>query len=123
MKRVAQLGIFWIVDGEIVAFKEPASKVKSVNSVKDSDFTHDGLWSEVQRSRSGLEDKEYWQIPRGRVVYREREGEYMAFMPTALTKDSRLLGQLAKVFSLGASRVRAIGDLHYDPPSDELFDD
>jgi len=123
MKRAAQLGIFWIVDGEIVAFKEPASKVKSVNSVKDSEFAHDSLWPKVQRSCSGLEDKEYWQIPRGRVVYRDPKREYVVFMPTMLLKDRGLLVGISKAFGLGASRVCALGDLHYDPPSDELFDD
>src|SRR4051794_1847439 len=114
MRDEPRVGIFWVVGGEVVAFTEPLGHVGPVNGVRDSDLGHDALWPMVQRRHPRLRCLEYWQVPRGRVLYREREHRFDLLMPTAEGRDRRLVAAVAERFGLPAGRFIVAWDLHYE---------
>src|SRR5689334_14468611 len=118
-----RVGIFWMVNGNVLAFTEPLDHVRPVNGVRDSDLGHDDLWPLVQRRHPQLRSLEYWQVPRGRVLYRERERRFDLLMPAAEGGDRRLVAAVAERFALPAGTFIVASDVHYEPPGEDLFDD
>jgi len=124
MKKQPSLGIFWIYHRRVLAFKVPVGAVAAVRGVKDSDYAHADLWTEVVIKQPKLAGKEYWVIPRGRIIFREKYGIFAIFASTSIVTDPELLGKIIRCFHLPPKdRVRAITDRHYDPPDDDLFDE
>jgi hypothetical protein len=117
------LGIFWIVAGRIVAFTTPVSKVESVGGFKDSKFGHYHVWQAVVRKNPKLSGKEYWERPRGRVVYAVADDQFRLFLPSSHAKDQRLIRRIAKRYSLPIRKVKVWSDQHYEPPPLDLSDE
>jgi hypothetical protein len=110
-----QVGIYWVYQGRVLAFSEPLSAVRAIDGVRDSDLGHDAIWSRVQASRPELRSREYFDVPRGRVLYRESEARFDVFMPKRFWKDRRVTAAVRRAFGLKASEVRLCADEHYEP--------
>ena len=119
----SHVGIFWILGRKVIAFREPAANVPPVNGVADSDLAHDPMWTAIQREHRQLRDKEYWQIPRGRVVHHVQRDRFVVYCPTQMSEDAELIARIRRKVSLPPDRTDVLPDLHYDPPSDDLLDD
>ena len=64
LKHNPTIGIFWIIDDELLAKKVKLSEVEEVNGVKDSGLSHFFEWKKM-----GFDIDEYDKFPRGRIVY------------------------------------------------------
>ncbi len=117
------LGIFWLRNGRVIAFTSPADEVIGVAGTKDSNFAHADQWADVIKRYAELREREYWFLERGRVLYRAKEKLFCIFASTAVAGNQRLIDAIIRRFRLPPTQVRALADLHYDPPTDELFED
>jgi len=117
-----QVGVFWLIARKIIAFSQPLEHVHVVAGAQDSDFGHDPLWPKVVQRFPKLRGKEYWQVPRGRVLYRVKEELFVIFGPARVVSNKRLVAQIAREFNLPIGQYRGIADMHYDPPPADLDD-
>ena len=113
-----RIGIFWITAWRIVAFTEPVSQVRAVGGFKDSRFSHHQMWKAVVRKRRELVGLDYWERPRGRILYSVSDKEYRIFIPARFARQRRLIAQIVARFELPAEQVRVCHDEHYEPPRD-----
>ena len=99
----------------LVVFTEDAASVKPVAGVRDSRFGHDEEWPGVQAMHPELAEREYFDVPRGRVLHRPEEGVFDIFLPTLLLRDRRAVTAIVKAFGLPTASVRLRTDEHYEP--------
>lgn len=114
--QTPHVGIFWLVDGEIVAFATPVDRGERDGGFVNYSHGHVDLWRFVQRSRPQLREVEYEEISRGRVVLDEGGKSFHLLLPSAACQDAALVDRLIARFGLGNSEVKVIADRHYDPP-------
>ena len=112
--RPPHIGIFWAYRSRLIVFSEPVADVSAVAGVKDSRFGHDAVWAEVVRSRPELGGREYYDVPRGRVVYRVDDDLYNVFLPRRMHLVPIWLARICRTFALPSPRVRMRADLHYE---------
>lgn len=116
-----QIGIFWLYKGQILQFAESVNNVPPVGGFKDSGYTHDSYWKQVQQMHPELAGKEYFDVPRGRVLF-VINGTYKIILPSAQSKDMMLIKRIISNFSLPAAKTIVETDLHYDAPQDADFE-
>ncbi len=117
------VGIFWAYRTSVIAFVEPATTVEPVGGVRDSSFAHDALWSRVQHRYPELFGREYFDVPRGRVVHRVADGLFDVFLPTKLQANPRWIDRIKATFALPETGTRFRTDPHYEPVSRKHFND
>jgi len=118
------LGIFWVYHRRILAFKVPMDSVSAVGKMRDADYAHADSWADVVKKHRELASKEYWAIPRGRVIFRATEEMFVIFASTSIVTDPGLISKIFQSFRLPShDRVRVMTDRHYDPAGDDLFED
>lgn len=117
MKR-PRIGIFWVVGRRIIAFSESVERVRAAGGFKDSRFSHHQMWMAVVQKRRELVGREYWERPRGRVLYSVSDDQYRIFIPAKLGQQRRLIARIVSRFELPAKKVQVCLDEHYEPPRD-----
>jgi hypothetical protein len=118
-----QVGIFWLYMGQVLQFSQPVSSVAPVAGFKDSGYNHDSYWNQMVKMFPELNQKEYYDIPRGRVLF-SVNGIYHIMLPALEAKNKIVVSRIIRNFSLPRERSVAETDHHYDPPAQqELFDD
>lgn len=116
------VGIWWDDGTTLKALSHPATAgVSSLEPLLDSDLEHWREWSKVCKEFGKLPSDEYFEVPRGRVLYDVGQGRGVIYHGRS-TPPERLRG-IAEAFRLQA--WRAAVDLHYEMGDavDELFDD
>ncbi len=110
--RQPKVGIFWIINDQIVSFTEDARTVRIINGFKDTDMDHYHMWPKLKIRG------DYTNKPRGRVIYRAKDDKYMVYVPSSLTDDKRMLLKILREFSIPTSKFVIVTDEHYE--MDEL---
>jgi len=76
------IGIFWIVDGNLIAKKVNLTEVKEVNGFKDSGLSHFFEWEKM-----GFDFDEYDKFPRGRIVYDILNKRFLIYAAKEIIKN------------------------------------
>ena len=111
---IPELGIFWIDDSGTM-FSESISlrDAPDYGECKIFEGSHFELWSKAVRSNPKWRDKEYEEIPRGRVVYRKdpHKPEFIVYLPKRISKYKN---KVIDRFNLPSGHVRFdMSDEHY----------
>jgi hypothetical protein len=106
-----QVGIFWIIENDVVEFSEPVSNISPVQQFKDSPYDHMQTWQYIQKAFPEFKYKEYTQVPRGRVVM--TGDNFVIRLPPDMTGNQKIISQVMKVFSLPRDRTTVEADEHY----------
>jgi hypothetical protein len=122
-KSLPQLGIFWLYRHRIIAFTVPVDAVTEVGGSKDASLAHSDLWDQVVKQQPKLAGKEYWSVPRGRVLFQIPKRTYIIYSSTSLASDQSVIGKIVRRFGLSGLDVQVGSDRHYDPPDDDMFED
>ena len=122
-----QVGIFFIApDGEIISTTEELRDAKqaSYGDFVDSKYDHNTEWPKVRKYFGPDKYKEYYEIPRGRILYNKKKGVFYLYMPSKLMEDENLVGKILSIFKIPMSKVVLMQDMHYEDPEDleGLFD-
>jgi len=111
---IPELGIFWIDDsGTMFAESISLQDAPDYGECKIFEGSHFELWSKAVRSNPQWRDKEYEEIPRGRVVYKKnpKKPEFIVYLPKMLSKYKN---KVIDRFNLPSSHVRFdMSDEHY----------
>ena len=111
---IPELGIFWIDDsGTMFAESISLRDAPDYGECKIFEGSHFELWSKAVRSNPKWSDKEYEEIPRGRVVYKKnpKKPEFIVYLPKRLSKYKN---KVIDRFNLPSSHVRFdMSDEHY----------
>jgi hypothetical protein len=121
---MGNVGIFWFYAGKPLGFAVPLQ-----HGIDDGDFIngpddHWSTWERVQRTVPALRTMEYYEIPRGRILYKTAEGRFYVYMDKVLHgNDSK--HAILRHFAL-PSETSFLTDIHYTTDPEELerlFDD
>ena len=104
-----QVGIWWHDDERLVAFLQSISEIKAVGHLIDSDLSHDAAWETARHELTRHENAEYFDIPRGRIVWDTVHCSGILFHGNST--HTAVLEELAKLFRLPRWEARL--DEHY----------
>ena len=94
-KSSPQLGLFWIYRRRVIAFTVPFDTIRSIAGSTDTDLAHANLWKEVVGQRPELDGREYWSIPRGRVLFQKT---FVIYASSSIISDTKLVEQVVRRF-------------------------
>lgn len=116
-----RLGIFWILsDLSMCAFPEALTGDRNGPIAQDSERDHISTWPEVIRRHPAYRDREYEEIPRGRIVYHAKSGQFIAYVCDHYVNNTAIRKSLIKAFSLRGEKIRWTTDEHYNFPAIEI---
>jgi hypothetical protein len=114
-----RVGVFWvegtIIHSHSVALSEGLPYGEAVNGPMD----HVEFWPELERRHAHLRGREYFELPRGRVVFRRGENRFAVMMDRKLHTPS-MKSALRRNFSLPAKRTVFERDAHYTTDAKQL---
>lgn len=113
---IPEVGVFWIADDGTM-FHESVSlrDAEDYGDFKIFGGCHYDLWRKAVRANPQWRDKEYENVPRGRVVYRRhpKTPHFIVYLPKRLLKYR---GKVVSTFHLPSAYVRFdTTDEHYEP--------
>ena len=117
------IGIFWVYRGRLIALGTPLDKVVAHGGVQNVEAGHYEVWPQIQRRYPALRRKEYYEVPRGRILYDGGRGEFWLFAPQSLQRRRPTIDRIIRRYGLPPAKVRLKSDLHYEPPGDDLWND
>lgn len=111
----AEIGLFWIVKDQIVAFVYPLADLTPdslgfVNPPTD----HDTVWHHVQAAHPSTRGKDYFEVPRGRVIYSVPYRQFRVVTSSAIANNRTLVFRIARQFHIPPARLIAVADAHYE---------
>ena len=118
-KAEPRVGVFWVegtvIHSHSVTLSEGLPYGDAVNGPKD----HVEFWPELERRHPHLRGLEYFDLPRGRVVFRRGEDRFAVMMDRKLHTPS-MKAALRRHFHLPAKGTTFERDAHYTTDADEL---
>lgn len=123
-----KIGIFWVYKNTVLGITEDISQgFKGYNGLIDSNFDHVNIWEmlELKKQFLELQNMEYEQIPRGRILFSSKQNKHIIYMDKTLF-ESAIKQKIAEFFDVNLSQVIWKKDPHYNTNQDELsclFDD
>ena len=108
-----KIGIFWYFQNQVigVAHHFNPSDQDSLGLI-DSAYTHVEYWETLKQSFPNLQEFEYEDIPRGRVIYNVKKQKTYVYMDAKLFK-TMIAKQVAEFFELDFDSVIWMKDPHY----------
>ena len=107
-----QIGVFWIINGEVVPFLEDANTVQVVGGFKDSQYDHYSMWDKVAKAFPNLRGHGYEEVPRGRVIGVGAD-KYRIFLSPIDARNKTLVNRVMGMFSLPFGKTEVMTDAHY----------
>jgi hypothetical protein len=107
-----KIGIFWIIEGEIVEFHVDAATVKPYMGFRDSPLTHLETWPQVQKMWKVTRGRDYETFPRGRVIGVGPD-RFRLFLSPIDAKNKVQVRQIMSVFNLPFDKTEVMTDAHY----------
>jgi len=120
-----EIGIFWILPnnkivGEKISLREASH---SPSQFKDIEKSHDEVWNKNKIIWGHRED-EYYEVPRGRVLFDAKARRFVLISSSAIVKDPVTVGKIMSFFNISQFEPILKADLHYENPADvDLFDE
>jgi hypothetical protein len=121
-KKSGKIGIFWIYHGEVLARPIFIEDGESQGDLIDSPDSHVHAWDDpdgFMRDYHELMERNYEDIPRGRVLYESNEDRYVIYLDECLM-NARDKAALKKAFSLSKEDCVFRSDPHYCTDSDAI---
>jgi hypothetical protein len=113
--RIPQIGIFYVVKGDVLIDAVPANEISAHRDIKVYVKIHRDWWKEIQSGLNSLKPlttgKSYDYYPRGRVTYVESEDKYIIFLDPCITKGKTK--EIVKSFNLPPGKYEVRVDPHY----------
>jgi hypothetical protein len=117
------VGIFWVYKGSVIGKAvDVANRAESVPGIVDSPDNHTDFWDtdkEFKQQFPELKFREYFEVPRGRVLYNRKKGQPIVYMDKVLF-DDQMKQLITEFFSLQDVNILWRTDLHYTTSVDEL---
>ncbi|REL26258.1 hypothetical protein DXX93_06440 [Thalassotalea euphylliae] len=113
---MSKVGIFWYVQRKLIyKCTLASSQVADELGLIDAPFTHLEEWEEQKLYRKfslSLEETEYQQYPRGRVVFDTKDNRAKVFIDKSIFSRG-VCDDICGAFQLDATQVKWFSDPHY----------
>jgi hypothetical protein len=117
-----KVGIFWFIGKETVIFSEEARNISAVAGFKNYHEGHADVWNKVVKAYPQVRGKEYFEVPRGRVLFDVEAGKYIIYVSAADSQKKNKMYEVMRQFSLPIQKTIIRKDLHYDLDPGPEFD-
>lgn len=111
-----KIGIFWVYKNTVLGITEDISQgFKGYNGLIDSNFDHVNIWEmlELKKQFLELQNMEYEQIPRGRILFSSKQNKHIIYMDKTLF-ESAIKKHIAHFFNFNINQATWKKDLHYN---------
>ena len=108
----AQVGIVYMVDGEVWIDRTPVSQAGIYAHFRVHERDHQGFWQELTQ-RQIVPDDPYEEHPRGRVVYNQRVDQYTLYLDQCILRQTDVVVQILADMHLPMSKATIKKDEHY----------
>lgn len=106
-----KIGIFWYFKNRVIGIAHHFNQSDQDSiSLIDSTYTHVEYWETLKHSFPNLQEFEYEEIPRGRVIYNAKKQKAYVYMDAKLFKTA-IAKQVAEFLELES--VIWMKDPHY----------
>lgn len=92
------VGIWWHDAQRLFAFLQSIAQIKEPGNLIDSELSHDSCWDIVRKDFSCRNETEYYEIPRGRIVWDTIHRSRIVYHGNSTSEDH--LEELARIFRL-----------------------
>jgi hypothetical protein len=113
------VGIFWVNQGQLIMAAVPVADGIDAGRFVNGPYDHDPYWETVQRTHIDLWGLEYYQVPRGRVLFNKTEPRFDVYLDQVLCKAT-ITRLIVERFHLPRRRTVFRIDVHYTTNPDEL---
>lgn len=118
LKKIAArpcIGIFWVINDEVIAFPNELVELSEVAGFKDSPYDHIRVWNTIRSQVPTLRNVEY-EVERGRVTYHVDKNKFLVLFSTELSKKKNIKSKILREFSIPSEKVEFSTDIHYTLP-------
>jgi hypothetical protein len=119
-----RIGIFWVFEEQVIGQARELDEGEAGAGFIDTPDAHNDYWETVQREHPVLESREYFDIPRGRVLYEIGAKRSIVYLDRTLDIPE-CQKKIVKFFDLNPKKTKWEYDGHYttDPDAiDALFE-
>lgn len=108
------VGIFWFHNGTIIGKATPLTEAEEgLPGVFDSSENHVDVWDAIRHQLpAAFRDGEYFELPRGRVLYSKTLKHSIVYMDKTL-RTAAIKSAICEFFDLDAQKVKWLVDDHY----------
>ena len=121
-KTKGKIGIFWVYHGAVLARPIEIVEGESQGDFIDSPDSHVHVWGDpdgFSRDYPELAERNYEDIPRGRVLYQPFEERFVIYLDTCLMNKTDK-AELVEAFKLTKEDYVFRSDPHYCTDSDAI---
>lgn len=112
--RAPEIGIFYVVDGEIFISSEPTRLILDIRGgVKCTSRTHSEYWADIQTLRPEFKKVKPFDYPRGRVIYIVEKDRYEMIADEKIVDNKPLVNKIASMMNIPKSKLGTLTDWHY----------
>ena len=112
LKPEARVGIFWVVNGELLIDSTPLSEGEQYNDFKIHPRDHISVWATFQQKGTVSPEFEYEEFPRGRVMFNSKTQRFTLLADRCILRDKNVVRRIMS--ELRSPRNTETGtDLHY----------
>lgn len=108
-----KIGIFWYFKNQVIGIAHHFNQSDQDSlGLIDSTYNHVECWDTLKQSFPNLQELEYEDIPRGRVIYNTKKQNTYVYMDAKLFK-TLIAKQIAAFFELDFDSIIWMKDPHY----------
>jgi len=104
------VGIFWLFEGRLTLDVSPLSQAESYGDCLGHPTSHDEYWTAQQCLGVVPRDMEYYECPRGRVVYNSKTKRFALYVDRCILKRKSIDKQIMKAMHLPAGQTDVMTD-------------
>lgn len=121
MKKINEafpkVGIFWVYKAELIGVslipKRTADIIYGDPISVDTPVNHHDYWNKFKNSSKEFIDREYDELPRGRVLYDKESNKYVVYSSKTILNSNILKELIIDQFSLPRNNTIFSLDDHY----------
>ena len=101
------VGIFWLLGNRLILDTSPLSEAEPYGDCLGHEVSHDHYWTAQQRLGTVPRDIEYYEHPRGRVVYNTKTQLFALYADRCILKKKSAVNRIMKEMCLPAAETVA----------------
>ena len=123
LASVPEVGIFWLIDGKLVANSIPWRQADIHGGFYNGKNDHAAFWTTLQRLLPQLKGLEYTDYPRGRVLFDSTEEVFLVYSPRGIVNILALRKMILTEFKLPLAATKFEADYHYENVMPSMLDE
>lgn len=109
-----KVGIIFVVgDHQIMIHAVPMTEGESYGDAINCPMGHEQFWADLQSQGKVPPDEEYMGVPRGRVLFSKRTGQFSLLLDRCILKRPQIVTEIRRRLNLPARSLHLSTDDHY----------